>query len=339
MTTPARLMFDHLLRMTDNRGTFTHACFADPRRGHGYCTDDMARVLVVTSREPDPTPEVHGLACLALGFLTEAPNPEGAYRNRMDVSGRWKDAPAVGDCWGRSLWALGTAATCSAAGWFQRSAVMQFERAAQQRTRSPRAMAFAALGSVELLTVDPGNRAAIELITDYANGISDSSQSPAWPWPERRLTYANAVLAEARIAAGVALDRPAVLDQGLALLAWLVSDQMAGGYLSPSPAGGREIGDPRPAFAQRPIEVSTLADACARAAAIDSSAMWPEGIAAAADWFHGANDSGQAMWDPQTGGGFDGLLKDGVDRNQGTESTLALLSTFQHAQHPSPVTR
>ena len=45
--------FDHLLRLTDRRGTFEHACFAEPRPEHGYCTDDMARVLVVATREPN----------------------------------------------------------------------------------------------------------------------------------------------------------------------------------------------------------------------------------------------------------------------------------------------
>ncbi|MGB8791792.1 MAG: glycosyltransferase, partial [Mycobacterium sp.] len=39
-------VFAHLLRMTDHRATFEHACMTEPRRDHGYCTDDMARVLV-----------------------------------------------------------------------------------------------------------------------------------------------------------------------------------------------------------------------------------------------------------------------------------------------------
>jgi hypothetical protein len=32
---------------------FTHACLAEPRLEDGYCTDDMARVLVVATRQPD----------------------------------------------------------------------------------------------------------------------------------------------------------------------------------------------------------------------------------------------------------------------------------------------
>ncbi len=45
--------FGHLISMTDERGTFEHALFSEPRPEHGYCTDDMARVLVVATREPE----------------------------------------------------------------------------------------------------------------------------------------------------------------------------------------------------------------------------------------------------------------------------------------------
>ena len=43
------------------------------------------------------------------------------------------------------------------------------------------------------------------------------------------------------------------------------------------------------------------------------------------------------MWDPDTGGGYDGLHPDGVNNNQGAESTLAVISTFQHARRLSAV--
>ena len=53
--------------------------------------------------------------------------------------------------------------------------------------------------------------------------------------------------------------------------------------------------------------------------------------------FMGDNDAGQLMWDPETGGGFDGLHADGVNLNQGAESTLAVISTLQHARRLSTV--
>lgn len=198
-------------------------------------------------------------------------------------------------------------------------------------------MAFAALGAAELLAVDPQHRLARQLITDYADSVAEPSADAAWPWPEPRLTYANAVLPEAMIAAGVALDRAELCRRGLDLLAWLLDHETTGGHLSPTPVAGSGVGDPRPGFDQQPIEVATLADACARAAAIDASPLWPDGIRAAAAWFQGDNDAGQVMWDPETGAGFDGLHADGVNRNQGAESTLAVLSTLQHAQRFSTV--
>jgi hypothetical protein len=329
--------FDHLLRLTDRRGTFEHACFAEPRPEHGYCTDDMARVLVVATREPNSGGEVNGLARVAVQFLNGAQSYAGTCRNRMDSKGRWEDEPSLGDWWGRCIWGLGTAAAHSDVGLIRRLAVIQFERAAQVRSPWPRAMAFAALGAAELLSVDPGHGVARALLADYADTVAKPNGDAAWPWPEPRLTYANAVLPEAMIAAGVALDDSTLLQQGLNLLGWLVEYETAGGHLSPTPAGGRGPDDLRPAFDQQPIEVSTLADACTRAAAIDTGSIWPDGVRAAAAWFMGGNDALQLMWDPETGGGFDGLQADGVNRNEGAESTLAVLSTMQHARRFSTV--
>jgi len=324
--------FDHLLRLTDRRGTFEHACLDEPRPEHGYCTDDMARVLIVATREPDPDGQVKGLAGLAVRFLNDAQSYAGTCRNRMDSKGRWAHEPALEDAWGRCIWGLGTAAAHSDVALVRRLAVIQFERAAQVRSPWPRAMAFAALGAAELLSVDPGHRAARGLLTDYADTVAKPNGDAAWPWPEPRLTYANAVLAEAMIAAGVALEDSTLRQQGLDLLGWLVEYETAGGHLSPTPVAGRGPDDLRPAFDQQPIEVSTLADACARAAAVDPGSIWPDGVLSAAAWFMGVNDARQLMWDPETGGGFDGLHADGVNRNQGAESTLAVISTLQHAR-------
>jgi hypothetical protein len=332
MTVPLAPRFDHLLALTDELGTFEHAFFAAPRPEHGYCTDDMARVLVVASREREPSPAVQWLIHLALKFLGDAQAPDGAYRNRMDATGRWTDEPTTDDCWGRSVWGLGTAAARSDLTGVHDSAMAQFELALQRRSRWPRAMAFAALGAAEVLTLLPEHRAARHFLADFAITATEPATDSDWPWPEPRLRYANAVLAEARIVAGRALGDAALLHRGLRMLEWLIEDQLADGHLSPSPAAGRGHGDIRPAYDQQPIEVSTLADACARAAEVDSRAIWSTGLKAAVTWFEGDNDLGQPMWDPATGGGFDGLHADRVNVNQGAESTLALLSTLQHAQ-------
>ena len=89
-------VFDHLLRMTDRRGTFEHARLAEPDPEHGYCTDDVARVLVVATREPGLERTLNGVARIALQFLGGAQALTGACRNRMDSKGNWVDEPAAG---------------------------------------------------------------------------------------------------------------------------------------------------------------------------------------------------------------------------------------------------
>lgn len=334
MTTPRDIPepdFSHLISMTDGRGTFEHALYREPRPEHGYCSDDMARVLVVATREPDSAPAVRHLAVLSLRFLLEALEPGGKCRNRMNRHGAWEDSPTLNDCWGRCIWGLGTAASQSDDDEIRHRAIRGLEQALRPRSPWPRAMAFAVLGASELLTVHPDDVSARALLVDAADSMTRIHWRAAWPWPERTLTYANATLPEAMIAAGSALERPVLVKRGLDLLEWLLDRQCSQGHLSVTPVGGNNPWDHGPGFDQQPIEVAALADACARANRVDGNRRWSDGVTAAANWFLGDNDGSVVMWDPDTGGAFDGLEIGGVNLNQGTESTLALLSTLQHA--------
>jgi hypothetical protein len=269
---------------------------------------------------------------LCLRFLQDALDSQGRCRNRMDRFGGWEDSPAVDDSWGRTIWGLGTAVSRSNDPLIRHLAARGLERAMTQRSPWPRAMAFAALGAAEVLRVEPGHSTARALLSDAADAMPEPRRHNPWLWPEERLTYANATLPEAMIAAGSVLGRPVLMSHGLELLEWLLARETRHGHLSVTPVGGSGPDDEGPGFDQQPIEVAALADACARAEAVDDDCRWGEGIAAAAQWFLGDNDSGVAMWDPVTGGAFDGLEATGANRNQGTESTLALLSTLQHAR-------
>lgn len=322
--------FDHLVRLTDRFGTFEHAEHATPRREHGYCVDDVARVLVVAAREPRPNASVRSLAQGSLAFVGDAMGPHGECRNRRAADGTWTSEGTTEDCWGRSLWGLGTAAAStqfSIAG----PALSLFERGAEQRSQYPRAMAFAALGAAAVLSIHPTNAVARSLLNDSADASLVESDDPVWPWPEVRLYYANALLPDAMIATGVALERPEFVARGLDLLGWLLTRETRDGHLSVTPAAGSGPGDVGPSFDQQPIEVSTMADACARALTVDDSPQWLEGIRMANAWFDGDNDAKAMMWDPLTGGGFDGLHAEVANQNQGAESTLALVSTRQQA--------
>jgi hypothetical protein len=81
-------------------------------------------------------------------------------------------------------------------------------------------------------------------------------------------------------------------------------------------------------FDQQPIEAWAMADACARAFAYTHDLRWAQAVQRAAAWFLGDNDVGVAVFDPVTGGGFDGLEATGVNRNEGAESSLAFVGTM-----------
>jgi len=327
--------FDHLVRLTDDTGLFEHARHAIVRREHGYCTDDVARGLVVTSREPDPAPAVLRLAGQYLAFLTHAQDDSGAFHNRLGYDRRWADAAGIGDWWGRALWGLGTAVARSPAGWIRDEASVAFTRGASLRSPFPHAMAFAGLGAAEVLRADPGNALAAGLLDDAATAAGAPGSDPGWPWPQPALSYASASLAEVVIAAGHARHDPALRDVGLRMLGWLHEIQLVDGRLSVLPATGWKRGAPRRQFDQQPIEVAALADACATAAESTGDQQWRRGVRQAVDWFLGDNDIEAPMWDPATGGGYDGLTPTGPNANQGAESTLAFISTMQHARHRS----
>lgn len=328
--------FDRLVAMTDEHGLFEHAAGTVPRIEHGYCTDDNARMLVVTSREADHgTPAA--LSRTALEFTLRAQTANGRTRNRMNASGVWTDGATTDDCWGRSLWALGVAATQHDDPGIRASALAAFAVGARQRSRWPRAMAFAALGAADVLSADAAHGGARSVLRFAVRTIGAPGAAP-WRWPQARLSYANATLAEATIAAGAALGEPAILDRGLTMLGWLVDLESVAGHLSVTGSGGRGPADADPQFDQQPIEVAALADACWRAHSITGQERWCDAIALAAAWFEGRNDTGTIMWDDATGGSYDGLLRTGVNLNQGAESTLALISTAQRASACTRIT-
>ncbi|WP_375736520.1 glycosyltransferase [Polymorphospora lycopeni] len=327
-----RPTFAHLSRLSDDTGLFEHARHAIVRREYGYCTDDVGRGLVVTSREPEPTEEVLRLAECYLAFLTHAQDAAGAFRNRLGHDRRWTDQPGLGDWWGRALWGLGTAAARSPAAWIREGALVAFSRGATRRSPAPHAMAFAGLGAAEVLRRHPAHAAAAALLADAATTIGTPETDPGWPWPQQRLTYANAALAEVVIAASQLRHDGPPLDDGLRMLNWLRDVQLRRGRLSVVPAAGWGRGVARLRHDQQPIEVAAFADACATAATITGDPGWEAGVRQAVGWFLGDNDIGTRMWDPDTGGGYDGLTPHGPNLNQGAESTLALISTLQHAR-------
>lgn len=326
----AGLSLRHLDRLTGEFGIFEHARHSVIRVEHGLCTDDNARLAVLVAK-------AHGVRGLsddivtrlritAARFVIDSIVDDGSARNRRHPRGHWLDEPHIGDNWGRAVHALGALASTESDD--ARVMIRLFDRSARHRSRNLRSMAHAALGAAAVLERVPDHGPALDMLADTADLIWSASASADWPWPEERLSYANGIIPEALIAAAGALGRPDEMADALALLRWLVDVETSEGRLSPTPAVGRGPDDLRPAFDQQPIEVAALVSAAARAARHHRDPMWRDVINLSVGWFLGANDSGHSMIDVRTGGGYDGLQADGVNLNQGAESTMAMVETL-----------
>lgn len=326
--------FSHLLSLRGPYGTFEHALFGIPRPEHGYCTDDVARVVLVLARQGPSTlsSDLTELMWSSLNFLEQAQHANGEFVNRRRSNGEWLFAASSDDCWGRAMWALGTLYARSQDPGLRERALGAFDRGALARSTWPRSMAFAVLGASELLRSSPHHPGARQLV-DAALGVLDRENvSRKWRWPEERLTYANAILPEALLAAGICRGDGRVVDLGIDQLKWLLETETTRGHLSVTPSGGRGPDDDRRWFDQQPIEVAAMSDACVRALAITGDPLWRQGRELCELWFMGHNDLGVEMFDSRTGGGYDGLTAEGPNFNQGAESAIALLTTQQHAR-------
>ena len=328
----------HLDALTDERGLFEHAAGDAPRRECGYCVDDAARALVVLTREPERTALTERLIDTYFRFVASAVSSDGRVRNRMSTQGRWVDPPGLGDWWGRALWSLGVATAGAATAPMRRRAAQLFKRAATARSVDLRALAYAALGAAEVISVRPDDASAIGIARDAAGALSVYDDA-GWPWPEPRLRYANAVLAEGLLAAGECLGEADPIDRGLERLSFLLKIETRGGHLSVTGVGGRGPEDHGMQFDQQPIEVAAIADACARAFDLTGDEKWRDAVALAWAWFEGENDSGTRVYDPDTGAGYDGVTPGGRNDNRGAESTLAALSTRQQARRLAVIDR
>jgi hypothetical protein len=317
--------------MTTADGIFEHALHGDPRLEHGYCLDDVSRALVVTIRQPLASPTLRGAVRTYLAFTEQSQDAAGAFCNRRSTDGSWTGSATTEDHWGRAVWSLGVTVRL-ARGNVATRALAVAERAMQARSRWPRAMAYAALGAAEVLQVHPGHPGATHLLADARDLLLATSNDPSWPWPEPRLTYANAVLPEALIAIGEGLADQPLLDEGLARLRWLLELQTRDGHISVVPVGGWAPGEPLPGFDQQPIEVAALAEAAWRAHQVTGDDAWLDAVDLCASWFLGSNDAGLRLYDHSTGGCADGLHARGTNSNHGAESTLAALSTLQLAR-------
>ena len=334
--------FTHLVRLTDGVGLLQHADGVVPLHADGYSVDDVARGLLVVCREPSPSQELVVLGRRYLYFLAQAQAPGGKFRSHLRYDRQWLGQAATADSWGCALWALGTAAARGPTAGIREESFTRFSRGMRVSSPSAPAMAFAALGAAEILDSRPGHSAALALLYRARIAIGEPAADAERPRPALGLSYTSGAIIEAIIVSGHYLGDDRLLRKGLRMLEWLLAAGTRDGHLSvASPPGWRQ-GEAAhlPASDQRPAEVAALADACVRAARITADDTWLAGVRMCLAWFLGDNDARVPLLDERTGGCSDGLTSAGRSRNQGAESTVAMIAVLQHGRRiPAAATR
>ena len=338
----------HLRALTDDTGLLQHAIYRIPRREEGYCVDDNARALLLTTLlEADGNPEAAALTSRYLAFVQHAFNARhGRFRNFMAYDRDWLEEAGSEDSHGRTLWALGTVAGRSPDPDHRQLAAALFQDAlpAVNAFAHPRSWAYSLLGLGPYLQGrgpdDPlaswGGLLADRLLQRYR-----AHREEAWCWFEDEVTYCNARLPQALLLEGRRAGRGELIAAGLEALAWLCQVQTGPkGEFAPVgsngfyPRGGRKA-----VFDQQPVEACATISACLDAWALTRDEAWRVRAQAAYAWYLGGNQLGLPMID--AGGGCrDGLEAEGRNENQGAEATLSfLLSRFelgQAALHRTP---
>ena len=321
----------HLRAMVDETGIYQHAEGRVPALEHGYCVDDVARLLPVAQElaltDATWAPDV----VRALAFLRAASDGESAaMRNFLSWDRKWLDEPHDGDHVGRTIWALGELLSSETDPALHAPADTLIRRLISGLDASNptiRTSAYAILGLAAWGPTRPASATA--LLQRHVQSLASLWRPDrAWPWFEAQLTYDNARLCEALIRGGAQVADDRAVGIGLASLEWLdaLCSDSSGVYRFPGNvwvAEGDRVAD---SGDEQPLEALGLMETHVAALDVTGDGAHAEAASRCLAWFLGANVLATVLADCSTGACRDGL---GLvpNFNCGAESTLA----FQRA--------
>jgi glycosyltransferase involved in cell wall biosynthesis len=323
---------DHLDKLTDDTGLYQHAKFTIPNREFGYCTDDNARAVIAMTRyyAQYPEPEALRLLDTYLSFIIHSQSSDGSIKNFMDFDRTWRTDEPAHDAFGRVLWAFGAVVAKPPAPPYLSIAKDCFDISVELVQRQlPKGMAYSILGMSDYLKQFPGAidiKRQLELAADGLVKQYEESHYPDWQWFEDALTYDNAVLPHAMYIAGMTLDNKRYNEVADITCKFLLENTLNGTHFSFIGCNGwYERGEKKATFDQQPIEAAGTVMMLKAAYEATQNERFLTLQRKAFDWFLGQNDLHIPLYDFRTKGCNDGLTPDGVNTNQGAESTLSLL--------------
>jgi hypothetical protein len=201
---------------------------------------------------------------------------------------------------------------------------------------SPRAISFTLIGLDAYLKIFAGDTEVRRTQKILANRLFDQFQNNGtkdWPWLEDSLSYANGKLCHALIVSGHRLRMNDMINEGLRSLEWLFNIQTEDNHFAPVGNKGWYVkGGQKARFDQQPIEAHSMIEACVEAFNVTHEKIWIDNTVMCFNWFLGQNDLNLPLYDAKTGGCCDGLMADGINQNEGAESTLVWLLSHMALQ-------
>jgi glycosyltransferase involved in cell wall biosynthesis len=330
----------HIKQLTTGFGMIQFCKINQPDIDSGYTLDDNSRAMIAMCRyyELNRDKTAIELISIYLDFIKHCLQPDGYFLNYVNekrVFTEQNNTANLADSNGRAIWALGYLISMSSLfpAALTENAVLVMQKALQNvnKIHSTRAMAFVIKG---LYYRNKNNRSIrnYSLIRQLANRLVQMYRHEAdgkWEWFESYLTYANSILPEAMLCAWLATGENIYKEIAQSSFDFLLSKTFGENSIkiisNKNWLHKDNPGISVTAGGEQPIDVAYTILALDKFYEVFKDAKYLQKMEISFSWFLGNNHLHQVIYNPRTGGCYDGLEENSVNLNQGAESTVSYL--------------
>jgi glycosyltransferase involved in cell wall biosynthesis len=328
---------DHVKHMTTDFGIIQFSKINQPDLCSGYTLDDNARALVALCMHYKLTSDEDSIHDINkyFSFIKHCQQSDGKFLNYLNQDSKFTDQNGnvnLDDANGRAIWALGY--MISLRSLLPKEIIKDAENTIEQSlnridtVHSTRAMAFAVKGLYyyQNTTKKPQNILLVTLFADRLVQMYRHESNEKWEWFESYLTYANSILPEAMLYAWLLTRNPVYKDIAISSLDFLLSQTFnANGIEVISNKNWLIKGQEPGHFGEQPIDVAYTIMTLSKFYDVFLDENYRVKMETAFNWFLGNNRLHHIIYNPCTGGCYDGLEETHVNLNQGAESTVSYL--------------
>ncbi len=325
----------HIKKLTTHFGMIQFSKIANPDIESGFTLDDNARALIAICQHyalfKNPTDLV--LINTYMEFIRYCLKPNGLFYNYINKSKHITDQnyeENLEDSTGRAIWALGYVSSLEGVLpsnlVHEANNLLQYTKPHVLKIHSTRAMAFMIKGWS--YQNQPEGRL---LITSLANRLVNMflhEKTEDWRWFEHYLTYGNSLIPEAMLCAykvtGQLDYKEVAMDSFDFLLSKIIKNDRIRVI---SNKGWRFKNEVNRAIVggEQPIDVAYTVLALETFYSVLKKEEYKQKAQLAFHWFLGDNHLHQIVYNPCTGGCYDGVEEENINLNQGAESTVSYL--------------